>query len=94
MEPNSSDVTFLYKFVRGVALKSHGGNVAAAAGLPPHIITRAQQMSEEFEQKCVDAMGHKSEQHAPVSTSDDVEMEKNAHAWFLLHFCRSAVRSC
>ncbi len=34
--------------------------MALAAGLPQPIIQRAQQMSENFEHKCTQAMGHKS----------------------------------
>lgn len=60
MDSQFSDVTFLYKFVPGVALESHSRNVAAAAGLPPQFIKRAQQVSKEFEQKCVNAMAQKS----------------------------------
>jgi len=58
VEEGASDVTFLYKFVRGAASKSHAANVARAAGLPLSIITRAATMSETFERKCVEAMGH------------------------------------
>jgi len=58
VEPGASDVTFLYKFIKGVAIKSYGSNVAMAAGLPQSIVRRAEQMSERFEQRCVEAMGH------------------------------------
>jgi DNA mismatch repair ATPase MutS len=58
VEEGASDVTFLYKFVRGAASKSHAANVARAAGLPLSIISRAATMSETFERKCVEAMGH------------------------------------
>lgn len=58
---DDTDVTFLYKFIRGVASKSYGNNVAAAAGLPPALIKRAKEMSEEFERRCMKAMGTTSD---------------------------------
>ena len=54
-----SDVTFLYQFVPGISPKSYGSNVARAAGLSESIIQRAGEMSEKFEQRCVEAMGRK-----------------------------------
>lgn len=54
---DESDVTFLYKFIPGVCPKSYGSNVARAAGLSDRVIRRAQEMSEKFEARCVEAMG-------------------------------------
>ena len=61
MNSDDTDVTFLYKFIPGVASKSYGNNVAAAAGLPPSLISRAKEKSEEFEQRCIQAMGNTSD---------------------------------
>ncbi|KAJ2213526.1 DNA mismatch repair protein msh6 [Coemansia sp. RSA 1813] len=44
-------VTFLYKLQDGIASKSHGMNVAAMAGVPISIVTRASAVAEEFECK-------------------------------------------
>lgn len=43
------DVTFLYKFVPGVALSSFGMNVARLAGLPLTLITQAAALAHRFE---------------------------------------------
>ncbi len=45
------DITFLYKFIPGICSKSFGMNVATLAGLPRHLVLRAQKMSELFEEK-------------------------------------------
>jgi len=43
------NVTFLYKFTKGVCPKSYGMNVAKLAGLPESVVRRAGEMSESFE---------------------------------------------
>lgn len=42
-------IAFLYKFVPGVAESSFGLNVARLAGLPPHVVRHAAEVSAEFE---------------------------------------------
>ncbi|KAJ1740610.1 DNA mismatch repair protein msh6 [Coemansia sp. RSA 1086] len=44
-------VTFLYRLQHGVASKSHGMNVAAMAGVPEQIVSRASAIAEQFEQR-------------------------------------------
>lgn len=64
VNPGSDDVTFLYRFVPGVSPKSFGNNVARVAGLPESVIQRAKEMSENFEKRCMEAMGIQSEHSA------------------------------
>jgi DNA mismatch repair protein MSH6 len=45
------DVTFLYKFVKGVCSKSYGMNVARLAGLDEKVVEEAERVSGEFEQE-------------------------------------------
>jgi DNA mismatch repair protein MSH6 len=47
----STDVVFLYKFIRGVCSKSFGMNVARLAGLPSSLVSRAHTMSQHFEER-------------------------------------------
>ncbi|KAJ2551510.1 DNA mismatch repair protein msh6 [Coemansia sp. RSA 1933] len=47
-------VTFLYKLQNGIASKSHGMNVAAMAGVPIPIVTRAAAVAEQFERRVND----------------------------------------
>eukprot|EP00996_Jenningsia_fusiforme_P000085 NODE_104_length_3257_cov_29.418329_g94_i0.p1 GENE.NODE_104_length_3257_cov_29.418329_g94_i0~~NODE_104_length_3257_cov_29.418329_g94_i0.p1 ORF type:complete len:1028 (-),score=240.60 NODE_104_length_3257_cov_29.418329_g94_i0:172-2868(-) len=52
LDPESGDVTFLYKYQRGVCQKSYGLDVARKAGLSAQILGRAHAKSAEFEQSC------------------------------------------
>jgi DNA mismatch repair protein MSH6 len=45
-------VDFMYLYRRGISPKSYGMNVALMAGLPPEVVEKAAQISEEFERKC------------------------------------------
>jgi DNA mismatch repair protein MSH6 len=47
----SSDVTFLYQFVRGVCPKSYGMNVARMANIPERVVALAEAAAREFEEK-------------------------------------------
>lgn len=51
VKENQTDVTFLYKFKKGICPKSYGMNVAGLAGLPSHIVHEATRMSREFEER-------------------------------------------
>lgn len=86
MNDDGNDVTFLYKFIRGVANKSYGNNVAQAAGLPPSIIQRAKIMSEQFEQRCMEAIGKTSDNtHHTTEASKRREcVRTQAHSLFFL----------
>lgn len=54
---DDKDVTFLYKFKKGTCPKSHGMNVAKMAGLPPSVVSRADEMSKSFEKRLEMAHG-------------------------------------
>ncbi|CAG8545247.1 8999_t:CDS:2, partial [Paraglomus occultum] len=45
-------VTFLYKLINGVCPRSYGLNVARMAGVPEVVVSRAEEIAEEFEKKC------------------------------------------
>nr|P26359.1 RecName: Full=DNA mismatch repair protein msh3; AltName: Full=Mating-type switching protein swi4; AltName: Full=MutS protein homolog 3 [Schizosaccharomyces pombe 972h-]CAA43603.1 Swi4 [Schizosaccharomyces pombe] len=47
----SQSISFLYKLVPGVASKSYGLNVARMAGIPFSILSRATEISENYEKK-------------------------------------------
>eukprot|EP00497_Spongosphaera_streptacantha_P003241 TRINITY_DN3891_c0_g1_i1.p1 TRINITY_DN3891_c0_g1~~TRINITY_DN3891_c0_g1_i1.p1 ORF type:complete len:263 (-),score=33.73 TRINITY_DN3891_c0_g1_i1:145-933(-) len=49
MDEETKDVTFLYKFTKGVCSSSHGLNCAKMAGLSQAIIDRARKLSQAFE---------------------------------------------
>ena len=51
------DVTFLYKFIPGTCPASFGMNVARLAGLPESVVSRAKQMSNQFERRLQVAHG-------------------------------------
>jgi DNA mismatch repair protein MSH6 len=62
VDPNSTDVTFLYKFQQGTCSKSHGMNVAKLANLPAALVARAGEMSRSFEVKLEQAHGSRREE--------------------------------
>lgn len=49
VDEKSGEVSFLYKFSKGVCSKSFGMNVARMAGLDESIVKKAFQMSHDFE---------------------------------------------
>ena len=49
VDKESRDVTFLYQFVQGASLRSHGVNVAKLAGLPTSVLDLASQKSAALE---------------------------------------------
>ncbi|KAJ2759104.1 DNA mismatch repair protein msh6 [Coemansia sp. BCRC 34490] len=59
-------VTFLYRLQSGIASKSHGMNVAAMAGVPLPIVSRACAVAEEFERKIKDKQ-RRSRPHADAT---------------------------
>ena len=87
VDPLENQVTYLYKFTRGIANKSYGGHVALAAGLPQRIIQRANEMSESFEKRCIEAMGNKSMTHATGEGKcqlADCSVRRNTRAFIYL----------
>ena len=52
--PPSQSITFLYKFVQGIASGSFGANVARLAGVPEPVLALAGARSAVFAQVCED----------------------------------------
>lgn len=49
VNPSTSEMTFLYRFLPGLCPASHGHNVAKLAGLPAKVLEEAMRQSAEFE---------------------------------------------
>lgn len=64
-------VTFLYRFQDGACPKSYGLNVARLATLPPVLLSRAKEVSEEFE-AALEASVHHQEGGAATRIAADV----------------------
>lgn len=64
-------VTFLYRFQDGACPKSYGLNVARLATLPPALLARAKEVSEEFE-AALEASVHHHEGGAATRIAADV----------------------
>lgn len=47
---NGTDLTFLYKFIRGGCSKSYGINVARLTSIPEDVVENAQRISKEYEE--------------------------------------------
>ncbi|KAL1933574.1 hypothetical protein VTP01DRAFT_7664 [Rhizomucor pusillus] len=61
-EGDFTSVIFLYKLVRGVAMRSYGLNVARLADIPKSVIQLAQSKSEEMEAAVISKTSRKREQ--------------------------------
>ncbi|KNE59698.1 hypothetical protein AMAG_05161 [Allomyces macrogynus ATCC 38327] len=55
-DPETREVTFLYKLVPGACPRSHGMNVARMAGVPETVVEHAEKVAAEFEAKHGEAM--------------------------------------
>lgn len=84
LSPNSSDVTFLYKFRQGICPKSHGMNVAKLAGLPDSVVTTAGTMSSNFEKTLEAAHGTRDQKLVAVKVLKGLEA-KDLKSLRLLH---------
>ena len=51
LNPETEEVTMLYKFIRGECPKSYGINVARLAGIPESVLRKAKEKSEQFSDK-------------------------------------------
>jgi DNA mismatch repair protein MSH6 len=49
VDEENREVTFLYKLIDGISEKSYGMNVAAMAGVPHEVVTKAEESAREFE---------------------------------------------
>eukprot|EP00761_Pharyngomonas_kirbyi_P004414 gb/GECH01004418.1/.p1 GENE.gb/GECH01004418.1/~~gb/GECH01004418.1/.p1 ORF type:complete len:1061 (+),score=256.66 gb/GECH01004418.1/:1-3183(+) len=68
------EVTFLYKFTKGVSPKSYGLNVARMAGIPDHVIDKAEDMAKLFEATSVMEKLRNSKHKANRLSEEEVEL--------------------
>jgi len=61
VDPQTNEMTFLYRFLPGLCPASHGHNVARLAGLPASVLEEAVAKSAEFEREGGGAVGREDE---------------------------------
>ncbi|OVA14090.1 DNA mismatch repair protein MutS [Macleaya cordata] len=77
--PDHSDITFLYKVVRGMSDKSFGLNVARLAQLPSSCVARAAVMAARLEAVVSTRMGTRLAQNSFMETNS-IQNEDEVHA--------------